>query len=86
LLSPTSADISATPIFDPMFPSMYASARFACHTDSPPGFKVIGAEVSGALVASDSLPRRLDASLRQRQAIARLLSKRDIARLTSCPI
>src|SRR5258708_3159114 len=64
---------------------MYSSTRLACHTDRPPRFKVTDASGSRVLLSWDSVARRLEASLRQRHAMARLVSKSDIARPTRCP-
>jgi hypothetical protein len=64
---------------------MYSRARRACHAARPPGLTMHCAADTLAPIASDPLPRSVDASLRHCQAISRFDSNNAMARITRCP-
>src|ERR1700677_4594702 len=85
LLNPTTSAISSIAIFAPRLASMWSSARFACQAARPPGRTWISEAEVPACDPAGSVPRSIDASLRQRHAASRLVSKNVNARLTRCP-
>src|SRR5271170_169098 len=64
---------------------MYSRASLVCQAARPPDPLMLCDGRALVPIASDSLPRSVDASLRHRQATSRFDTNNVIARVTRCP-